>query len=58
LLAAIDSAGKLQFADGAGGAVDTNLYRSAANTLMTDDAFTAAGLITGNTGLTVSGGAD
>ena len=57
LLAAIDSAGKLQFADGAGGAVDTNLYRSAANTLMTDDAFTAAGLITGNTGLTVSGGA-
>jgi hypothetical protein len=36
-LTAIDSAGKLQFADGAGGASDTNLYRSAADTLKTDD---------------------
>ncbi len=42
IYAAVDSAGKLQFADGAGGSVDTNLYRSAANTLKTDDSLEVA----------------
>jgi hypothetical protein len=39
-----------------GSSRDTNLYRSAADTLKTDDAFTATGLITGSTGLTITGG--
>lgn len=39
-LSGFDSAGKLQFADGIGGAYDTVLYRSAASTLKTDDSFT------------------
>ncbi len=55
LLTAFDASGKLQFADGAGGAADTNLYRSAANTLKTDDALTVAGLLTGQLGATISG---
>lgn len=36
LLTAFDSSGRLQFADGAGGAYDANLYRSAAGVLKTD----------------------
>ncbi|MBT4855573.1 hypothetical protein HOM50_03555 [bacterium] len=35
---------------------DTNLYRSASNTLKTDDAFQAGGLVTAENGLTVSTG--
>ncbi len=49
--------GKLLFGDGAV-AADTNLYRSAANTLTTDDALTVSGAITGSstiTGTTLNG---
>lgn len=49
--------GKHWWGPGGSTAVDTNLYRSAANTLATDDALTAAGLITGSTGLTVNANA-
>jgi hypothetical protein len=40
-----------------GYSTDTNLYRSAGNTLKTDDAFIVAGLLTGQTGATISGAA-
>ncbi|PIZ63653.1 hypothetical protein COY17_00395, partial [Candidatus Saccharibacteria bacterium CG_4_10_14_0_2_um_filter_52_9] len=42
-LTAFDSAGKLQFADGAGGASDTNLYRSTTSTLKTDSNLVVSG---------------
>jgi len=38
--------GGLQFGPGGSTAMDTNLYRSAANTLKTDDALTVAGILT------------
>ena len=45
----IDSDGKLVWLN------DTNLYRSAADTLKTDDAFTATGLLTGTAGAVLEG---
>lgn len=49
--------GKLQWGAGTASAVDTNLYRSGANALKTDDAFTAAAGLTVTTGgLLVSAG--
>lgn len=47
-LVTVDSTGKLQFGAGAG-TYDTNLYRSAANVLSSDDTFVAAGVISGQT---------
>jgi hypothetical protein len=43
VLTGFDKDGKLVFADGAGGAADTNLYRSDDDTLKTDDKFIASG---------------
>lgn len=43
------ASGGLSF--GSGTTQDVNLYRSAANVLMTDDAFTAAGIITAQAGI-------
>lgn len=37
----------VEFGDGGGSAYDTNLYRSAANTLKTDDTFVATKLLIG-----------
>lgn len=45
-LVTIDSTGKLQFGSG-GGTYDTNLYRSAADTLKTDDNFIVSGALGG-----------
>jgi hypothetical protein len=47
-IAGFDSAGKLQFADGVGGAYDTNLYRDSADVLRTDDTFQSARLVAGS----------
>lgn len=44
----VDSAFKLQWGDGAGTAVDTNLYRSAASILKTDDEFQSIKLTVSN----------
>jgi hypothetical protein len=55
ILTSIDSAGKLVF--GPSGAQDTNLYRSAANTLKSDDAFEAVGVISGGSHLLLPAGA-
>lgn len=46
ILTAFDASGKLVF--GPSGSQDTNLYRSAANTLKTDDSLVVASDITGN----------
>lgn len=46
ILTAFDATGKLVF--GPSGSQDTNLYRSAANTLRTDDSLIVTGNITGN----------
>ena len=47
--------GTLEWGNGTD-ALDTNLYRSAANTLKTDDAFTSTGLLTASAGITVTSG--
>ena len=45
----VDAGGKITWGAGGSSAGDTTLYRSAANTLKTDDAFTAASLaVTGS----------
>lgn len=46
--------GKIEWGSGATSR-DTNLYRSAADTLKTDDAFVAAGSITGQSGAAITG---
>ena len=46
ILTAFDATGKLVF--GPSGSQDTNLYRSAANTLKTDDSLVVTGNVTGN----------
>lgn len=50
-----DSNGKLSWGAGGGSAVDTNLYRSAADTLKTDDAFQVGGALTVTGALAVTG---
>lgn len=52
---AVDSSGRLQFGAGGGTAVDTNLYRNSANALKTDDSFTAAGGLTSENNIGVTG---
>ncbi|MEL0098391.1 MAG: hypothetical protein VW907_02410, partial [Opitutae bacterium] len=53
----IDAGGKISWGPGGTTAVDTVLYRSAANTLKTDDAFTATSLaVTGAFTLPTSDG--
>ncbi len=52
---AVDSSSRLQFGAGGGTAVDTNLYRNAANALKTDDSFTAAGGLTSENNIGVTG---
>lgn len=52
---AVDSSGRLQFGAGGGTAVDTNLYRNSANVLKTDDSFTAAGGLTSENNIGVTG---
>ena len=55
----IDAGGKITWGAGGSSAGDTTLYRSAANTLKTDDAFTAASLaVTGEFTLPTSDGSN
>jgi hypothetical protein len=55
----VDAGGKITWGAGGSSAGDTTLYRSAANTLKTDDAFTAASLaVTGEFTLPTSDGSN
>ncbi|AXB47318.1 hypothetical protein [Amycolatopsis albispora] len=51
----VDFDGKHQWGSGGNTALDTNLYRAAADKLKTDDAFEVAGALTALSNLTVSG---
>jgi hypothetical protein len=52
----VDAAGLHEWGPGGAGAIDTNLYRSAANTLKTDDSFVCADIDTGNGAVELAAG--